>query len=87
MRIAIVVVVLALMGTTVGIVAQNGFADGTAYALMIGFIAVVSPLVIARRLLGHTVITLRTVAGALCLYLLVGLFFATLYGLVANLDR
>jgi hypothetical protein len=85
MRIAIVVVVLALMGTTVGVVAQNGFTDGTAYAVMLGFIAIVSPIVIARRLQRHQVITLRTVAGALCLYLLFGLFFATLYGLIANL--
>jgi hypothetical protein len=84
MRIAVVVVLLALAGTTVGITAQNGFADGTAYGLMIGFIAIVSPLVIGRRILGHKVITLRTVAGALCLYLLVGLFFATVYGLLAN---
>ena len=40
MRFAVVVVVLALIGATVGIVAQNGFTDGTIYALMIGFIAI-----------------------------------------------
>jgi hypothetical protein len=81
-RVASVIVFLAIAGTTIGIVAQNGFADGTAYGVMIGFIAVVSPFIIGRRILGHTVITLRTVAGALCLYLLVGLFFATVYGLI-----
>ncbi len=85
MRIAVVLVVLALVGTTIGVVAQNGFTDGTIYALMIGFIAILSPIVIVRRLLGHEVITLRTVAGALCLYLLVGLFFATLYGLLSSI--
>ncbi|MET1232851.1 MAG: potassium channel family protein [Candidatus Limnocylindrales bacterium] len=83
-RVATALVVLALAGTTIGIVAQNGFADGTAYGLIIAFIAVVSPIVIASRIVRHETITLRTVAGALCLYLLIGLFFATVYGLIAQ---
>ena len=47
-RVATVLVVLVLAGTTVGIVWQNGFVDGTAYGLMIAFIAVVSPVIIAQ---------------------------------------
>ena len=86
MRIATTLVILALLGTTVAIFVQNGFADGTAYGLMIAFIAVISPVVIARRIIAHETITLRTIAGALCLYLLIGLFFATLYGLLAGLQ-
>ena len=66
---------------------QNGFVDGTAYGLMIAFIAVVSPIIIASRIIRHETITLRTVAGALCLYLLIGLFFATVYGLLAQVQR
>jgi Ion channel len=85
-RIATVVVALAVAGTTIGIVAQNGFSDGTAYGLIIAFIAVVSPIIIASRIVRHETITLRTVAGALCLYLLIGLFFATLYGLIAQVQ-
>jgi hypothetical protein len=85
-RVATVIVGLALAGTTVGVFLQNGFVDGTAYGLMIGFIAVVSPIIIASRIVRHETITLRTVAGALCLYLLVGLFFATVYGLVAQVQ-
>jgi Ion channel len=84
LRVATVIVVFALVSTTVGIVLQNGFVDGTAYGLMIGFIAVVSPIIIASRIIRHETITLRTVAGALCLYLLIGLFFATVYGLVSQ---
>ena len=85
-RVATVIVVLALLGTTLGVLLQNGFADGTAYGLMIGFIAVVSPIIIGSRIIRHETITLRTVAGALCLYLLVGLFFATVYGLVSQVQ-
>ncbi len=66
--------------------AQNGFVDGTAYGLMIAFIAVVSPIIIASRIIRHETITLRTVAGALCLYLLIGLFFATVYGLLSQVQ-
>lgn len=43
-------------------------------ALMLVLVAVV-PVAIARRLLSHERVTLQTVVGALCIYLLVGLFF------------
>jgi hypothetical protein len=86
LRVATALVILALAGTTAGIVAQNGFENGTAYGLMIAFIAMVSPVIIASRIVRHETITLRTVAGALCLYLLIGLFFATLYGLLSQLQ-
>jgi Ion channel len=86
-RVATIVVVLALASTTLGIVAQNGFEDGAAYGLMIAFIAVVSPIIIASRIIRHETITLRTVAGALCLYLLIGLFFATVYGLLSQVQE
>ena len=86
MRVATVIVVVTLVGTTLAIVFQNGFVDGGAYGLMIAFIAVVSPVVIASRIIRHETITVRTVAGALCLYLLIGLFFATVYGLIAHAE-
>jgi hypothetical protein len=43
----------------------------------------ITPIVIARRLLRHPVVNASTVAGALCIYLLVGLFFAFLFGFTA----
>src|SRR5207342_2966649 len=64
-RVATIVVVLALASTTLGIVAQNGVEDGAAYGLMIAFIAVVSTIIIASRIIRHEPITQRTVAGAL----------------------
>jgi len=44
-----------------------------------GALAFVAPLAIINRLRQHTTITLHTVFGALCLYLLAGLFFAYVY--------
>jgi voltage-gated potassium channel len=42
-------------------------------------LALVGPIVIARRLMRQEAINFRTIAGAVCIYLLAGLFFAFLY--------
>jgi hypothetical protein len=49
-------------------------------------LVIVTPLVIARRLIRHPVISVQTIAGALCVYVLFGLFFAVLYRLVGLLE-
>ncbi len=76
-RIAVVVVVVAIVLAT--IVAVLGYQARNPYSLVIALLAFVAPFVIARRLLGAETITVRTVAGALCLYLLIGLFFSSIY--------
>lgn len=45
------------------------------------------PYVVVRRLLQHDRITLATVKGALCVYLLVGQFFAVLYPVISLITR
>jgi hypothetical protein len=49
-----------------------------------GLLLVITPLVIVRRLITHPAVNVSTVAGALCVYLLVGLFFAFLFGFTAS---
>lgn len=49
-----------------------------------GLLVAVAPVVIARELWTHPRVTGHTVAGALCVYLLVGMFFSALLGLVAT---
>ena len=41
-------------------------------------------IVIARRLVEHPAVSLSRLAGALCIYLLVGLLFAFLFGFTEN---
>jgi hypothetical protein len=53
----------------------SGIDTGVA-ALLI----VLTTVAIARRLITHPAVNVSTVAGALCIYLLVGLFFAFLFG-------
>jgi ion channel len=75
----------------VAAVAVTHWSDGTwakaAPTLLGAALALGAPLVIVRRLVRQTVINFTTVAGALCVYLLAGLFFALLYGTMAVLHH
>ena len=46
-------------------------------------LVVVAPVAILKRLVEHPVISLNTFYGAVCVYLLIAMFFATTYGLIA----
>ncbi len=48
-----------------------------------GVLLLITPMVIGRRLVQHPAVNTSTIAGALCVYLLIGLFFAFLFGFVA----
>jgi hypothetical protein len=49
-----------------------------------GVLVMITLIVIARRLVQHPAVNASTIAGALCIYLLVGLFFAFLFGFAAE---
>jgi hypothetical protein len=50
-------------------------------------LVVVAPVAILRRLVEHPVISLNTFYGAVCVYLLIAMFFATAFGLVALVEQ
>ena len=52
----------------------------TAPSILGALLALCGPIAIIRRLVQQPVINFTTVAGALCVYLLAGLFFACVYG-------
>ena len=83
MRFAAVIVVAAIALATAAVL--FGYEKRNPYAVIIAMLAFVAPLVIARRLFASETITLRTVAGALCLYLLIGLFFSSVYTIIDGL--
>jgi hypothetical protein len=77
---ALVVIAILIAGV---LVAQGGaVADGTVAALGI-LLALYAPVAIVLHLLENLRITASTVAGALCVYLIGGLFFAYVFGLVS----
>jgi hypothetical protein len=74
-RLAVALTLLALIGVV--LTAIVGGTLGVAAPGMVGaLLAVVGPIFIARRLFRQDAINFRTVAGAVCIYLLAGLFFA-----------
>jgi voltage-gated potassium channel Kch len=60
--------------------------QGVVDLFMLGLV-VITQVVIARRVLSHPVISVNTVAGALCIYLLVGFCFATIFRLLPALGQ
>jgi hypothetical protein len=49
-------------------------------------LVVVAPMAILKRLVEHPVISLNTFYGAVCVYLLIAMFFATTFGLIAIVE-
>lgn len=82
MRVFAVVVAAAVIVSVVAVFTGGPESyRGLSSGIIIGFV-VVAPVAIIRRLKAATSITMRTVMGALCVYLFIGLFFAATYGLV-----
>jgi ion channel len=78
-RVAVVVsVAVAVIGTVVGTEGQPTLSAFIVGALM----AFVAPIAIVRRLSHEKVVDLQVLAGALCLYLLIGLFFTFVYKVI-----
>jgi hypothetical protein len=72
--------------TVVGIVLVLVGSDSTASfftRLITILLVLVAPVAILKRLVQHPVISLNTFYGAVCVYLLIALFFATMYGLIS----
>ncbi len=52
---------------------------------LMSVLIVVTPLVVLNRILRHPQVNLETILGAICAYLLIGIAFATIYGLMDHL--
>jgi hypothetical protein len=73
-----VAVVSAILGGTAATAAPYGVG---------ALLSLVAPVVIARHLLATMQTTASTILGALCLYLLAGLFFAYVFHIVGAFDQ
>ncbi len=67
--------------------AVNGRVADAAPGILGAALALVAPVAIVRRLLKQPEIEFATVAGAMCVYLLAGLFFALLYWSMGELGH
>jgi Ion channel len=86
-RVALVVVVISIVAIAIAAaLGSDRFAEVVAGAVdaALAFAALVA---ILRRLVRHhVVVTAMTVAGAACAYLLIGLFFASVYTFLAGVS-
>jgi len=82
-RVATVVVIFSIVFN----IAQSIFGEavaGSGYAMVV--LIVLSPLVVLSRIMQHPRVNAETIMGAVCAYLLIGIAFAALYGLLDRLD-
>lgn len=81
---AAVVVGAALLATGASLLFAGGDLAEWTVPTVGALLAMGVPVTIVRRLARQEAVTFQTVLGALCLYLLAGLFFAFLYGAIAG---
>jgi drug/metabolite transporter (DMT)-like permease len=82
----IIVVVAVLVASLVAIFGANNAPD-LATELVGALMAIGAPIAIVRRLARERVIDLQVLMGAMCLYLLIGLFFTFVYSLIGTIDE
>jgi hypothetical protein len=83
-RIAQVVVAVALVSGAIALALGTDPRGGL--LLMNALLVGAAPVVIAQSILQRRVVDIRTVLGAICIYILIGMLFATLYAAIAALD-
>jgi len=86
LRWATVAIVLAVIGAILAVVVGSGTVLDGASRATIALLTAASPVVVARRLLRHPRVQGSTILGALCIYLLLGLFFAYLFSAVGTVS-
>jgi Ion channel len=79
-RITLVVSVLVVSITIAQAIVDSEAFTGATY-IWIGFI-VASPVIILNRIFRHPAVDLETILGAVCSYLLIGIAFASVYGMM-----
>ncbi|HTG46109.1 MAG TPA: ion channel [Actinomycetota bacterium] len=90
LRVARIAVIIAVGAAIVSI--YIGGASSTAWPTLAtttvgAMMAIAAPIAILRRLSHEKVVDVQVVAGALCLYLLIGLFFTFVYKTIDYIDK
>ena len=88
-RTARIVTILVGIATVLAIVSTASGIEGRGYrltSLLAAGLVIGAPVAILHRLRRHVEVTMRTVMGALCIYLFIGLFFALAYGGLSSFE-
>jgi Ion channel len=79
LRVAGIAVVIAVAAAVVSIVIGTSKGPSLATATVAALMAIAAPIAIIRRLSRERVVNVQVLAGALCFYLLIGLFYTFVY--------
>ena len=85
LRIALALIPLATLVAIILVLVGSDETATIVSKLLTILLVVVAPVAILGRLVEHPVVSLNTFYGAVCVYLLIAMFFATAYGLIALL--
>ena len=83
LRLALALIPLATLVAVVLVLVGGENTTNLVTGLLIVLLVVVAPAAILKRLLEHPVVSVNTFYGAVCVYLLIALFFATMYALIS----
>lgn len=80
--VPILILVAAVVGAGIGIGAGDEIAKVIAFSLN-AILVIVAPVAIIRRLVHHHIVNAETFYASICVYLMIAMFFASVYPLVA----
>jgi hypothetical protein len=83
LRVALALIPLVTVVAIVFVLVGSEDTAAVVNKLLTILLVVVAPVAILTRLVEHPVISLNTFYGAVCVYLLIAMFFATAFGLIA----
>jgi len=85
LRYAVALIPVATLAAIALNVIGNENLTRTVTATLIALLVVVAPVAIVKRLATHLIVNLNTFYGAICVYLLIAMFFASLFALTGVL--
>jgi hypothetical protein len=86
-RVASVVAGLSLLTALVSVFVSSSNDPTSIFFLLNILLVGTTPVVIARALWRRQIVDVRTVLGAVCIYVLLGMMFAFVYAAIDGLDR
>ena len=86
LRLAYVVIVVGLVSSMTAWITHDPHATKAA-SLLTTLLVLVAPLAVIRGVVSRRVIDARTVLAALCLYVMLGLFFTQVFGAIGTISN
>jgi hypothetical protein len=86
LRYAVALIPVATLAAIILNVLGNENLARTVTATLIALLVVIAPVAIVKRLATHLIVNLNTFYGAICVYLLIAMFFASTFALTGALS-